>query len=357
MHVFRRVLTLMPLLCVAACGNEPAPSRPPALVVSQMIKLQPRQSIIRLTGDVVARVSSELSFQVSGRVIERFADVGDHVEAGAILARIDPTEQQADVDGARAALKSAQAQLRVATANFERQKALMASGFTTQVAFDQAREAFSAAQGNLGSAEAQVGTATDALGRASLRSSAAGIITARNIEVGQVAQSGQSAYTLAEDGGRDAVFDVYETIFLNKFDGNMVRLSSIAKPGVTARGKVREVSPTVDPKNGTVRVKVGIEDPPPEMTLGSAVSGEGRTIAVNQIVLPWDAMTASLNGPAVWLIDPKTRTVSLRDIAIDSYQTTSFIVKKGLSVGDRVVTDGGKLLHPGEVVTYKGDNE
>ena len=357
MHVFLRILTLMPLLGVAACGNEPAPGRPPAPVISQVIKLQARQSVIKLTGEVVARVSSELSFQVSGRVIERFADVGDHVEAGAVLAKIDPTEQQADVDGARAALKSAEAQLRVATANFERQKALMASGFTTQVAFDQARESFSAAQGNLGSAEAQLGTATDALGRASLRSSASGIITARNIEVGQVAQSAQSAYTLAEDGGRDAVFDVYESIFLNKFENDGVRLSSIAKPGVTARGKVREVSPTVDQKTGTVRVKVSIENPPPEMTLGSAVTGEGRMVAVEQIVLPWDAMTASFNGPAVWVIDPRTRTVSLRDIVVDSYQTNTFVVKKGLSVGDRVVTDGGKLLHPGEVVTYKGDNE
>ena len=67
-----------------------------------------------------------------------------------------------------------------------------------------------------------MGTSTDALGYTDLRASASGIITARNIEVGQVAQAAQSAYTLAEDGGRDAVFDVYESIFLSTLDSDTI---------------------------------------------------------------------------------------------------------------------------------------
>ena len=63
-----------------------------------------------------------------------------HVEPGEVLARLDPAEQQADVDAANAAVEAAEAQLRVARTTFDRQKTLIAQGFTTRVAFDQAEE-------------------------------------------------------------------------------------------------------------------------------------------------------------------------------------------------------------------------
>jgi RND family efflux transporter MFP subunit len=289
-------------------------------------------------------------------VIERFVDVGAHVNAGDILAKIDPTEQQADVEGAKAAVTSSEAQLRVATANFERQKTLMASGFTTRVSYDQAVQVLNAAQGGLEASKAQLGTATDALGYATLRASAAGIITARNVEVGQVAQSSQSSYTLAEDGARDAVFDVYEAIFLQKLDGDTIEVSLVSNPKITARARPREISPTVDPKSGTVKVKMDILNVPKDMSLGSAVVGEGITKSADKVILPSAAMTSSASGPAVWVIDQKTHLVSLHDIAVESYQTDSFVVSSGLAVGDRVVTSGGKMLRPGATVTYAGIN-
>lgn len=357
MRSFPRILVLLPLaVAISACGRDQPPVRPVALVKSERVGLTPRQTAIRLSGDVQARVSSELSFQVSGRVTERFVDVGAHVEAGEVLAKIDPTEQRADLEGAKAAVSSAEAQLRVATANFERQKTLMTSGFTTRPSYDQAQEALHTAEGNLEAARAQLGTSTDALGYTELKASAAGIITARNIEVGQVAQSAQSAYTLAEDGARDAVFDVYESIFLQKLQGDTVTIILASRPDITASGKVREISPALDPKSGTVRVKIDIQHPPPEMTLGSVVIGEGKTRPVEKIVLPWDAMSASVKGPAVWVIDPASHAVSLRDIVVESYETNAFVVGAGLAIGERVVTSGGKLLRPGQIVTSEGND-
>ncbi|WP_448046375.1 efflux RND transporter periplasmic adaptor subunit [Bradyrhizobium liaoningense] len=345
---------IIPLaLVLTGCEPVKEQARAHALVKTELVRLQPRRTVIRLTGDVEARVSTELSFRVSGRVIERLVDVGAHVNAGDVLARIDPTEQQADLEGSKAAVSSAEAQLRVATATFERQKTLMASGFTTRVAFDQAQEGLRTAEGSLEAAKAQLGTSTDALTYTELRASAPGTITARNIEVGQVAQAAQSAYTLAEDGGRDAVFDVYESIFLSPMDGDTIKLTLLSDPSVTALARVREVSPTVDPKNATVRVKMAIQDPPAAMTLGSPVSGEGRTKPVDKIVLPWGALTADVNGPAVWVIDPKSQAVSLRSIVIETYETDAFIVSKGLVVGERVVTDGGKMLRPAQIVRYQ----
>ena len=357
MHLPRRTILFAPLvLSLTACDKEIAATRPATLVRTELVQPQSRQIVIRLTGDIQAQVSTELSFRVSGRVTDRLVDVGAHVVAGDVLARIDPTEQQADIDGSKAAVAAAEAQLRVATATFERQKTLLASGFTTRPSYDLAQEGLRTAEGSLESAKAQLGTSMDALTYTELRANAAGIITARNIEVGQVAQSAQSAYTLAEDGARDAVFDVYESIFLQPLAGDTIKVTLVSDPSIAALGRVREISPTVDPKSATVRVKMAIQNPPPAMTLGSAITGEGRTKPTDEIVLPWNALTAALNGPAVWVVDPKTNAVSLRDIVVETYETNSFVVRGGLSVGERVVTDGGKLLRPGQTVTYDGRN-
>jgi RND family efflux transporter MFP subunit len=277
------------------------------------------------------------------------------VKAGDVLARIDPTEQQADLEGSKAAVASAEAQQRVAAAAFERQKSLMANGFTTRVAYDQAQETLRTAEGALETAKSQLGTSTDALTYTELRASAAGVITARNIEVGQVAQSAQSAYTLAEHGARDGVFDLHESVFLEPPpEGDLIRLALISDPTVMATGRVREISPTVDPKTATVRVKIAIQDAPAAMTLGSPITGEGRQRPVSKMILPWNALTSAAKGPAVWVVDPKTNVVHLQDIVVESYDTDAFVVGSGLAVGERVVTDGGKLLRPGQVVTFDG---
>jgi len=177
MHPTLRIVPILPiLLLLGACEKNAAETRTATLVRTEVVRLQPRQAVIRLTGDVQARVSTELSFRVSGRLTERLADVGAHVNAGDVLARIDPTEQQADIDGSKAAVSAAEAQLQVATATFGRQKTLMAGGFTTRVAYDQAQEALRTAEGSLETAKAQLGTSTDALSYTQLRASAAGIM-------------------------------------------------------------------------------------------------------------------------------------------------------------------------------------
>jgi multidrug efflux pump subunit AcrA (membrane-fusion protein) len=73
------------------------------------------------------------------------------------------------------------------------------------------------------------------------------------------------------------------------------------------------------------------------------------------MVLPWSALTADPRGPAVWVVDPRTHAVSLRRIAVETYETNAVVVGSGLTVGERVVTDGGKMLRPAQIVTYDGD--
>ena len=338
---------------LSACNDSSATTVERAKFVRTEI-VQPRahQASVTLTGDVEPRFRADLSFRVGGRVTERLVDVGAHVDAGQVLARLDPTEQQADLDASVATVTSAEAELRVAKATFDRQNHLISTGFTTRVALDLAQERLQTAESSLEAAKAQLGTAKDALDYTELRAGAAGVITARSLEVGQVVQAAQPVFSLAQDGDRDAVFDFYEAMFFGDLDGQSVSLALVSASNVTATGRIREVSPAVDPKHATVRVKVAIQNLPQAMTLGSAVAGTFKWKKVAQIAFPWTALTAVGSKPAVWVVDPSTKTASLKPVTVADYEAGAVVIKDGLQAGDRIVVDGGKLLSSGQSVTY-----
>jgi RND family efflux transporter MFP subunit len=242
----------------------------------------------------------------------------------------------------------------VAKVTFERQTALIASGFTTRTVYDHAQEGLRTAEGVLEAAKAELGTSKDSLGYTALRAEAAGIVTARNLEVGQVVQAAQPVFSLAQDGERDAVFDIYESLFFGDLD-DRISLALVSDAGVTANGHVREVSPAIDAKSATIRVKVAIQDPPAAMTLGSAVAGTVKAKAQQQIALPWRALAAEGSKPAVWTVDPATKTAALKPVTIGGYEASEVLIRAGLKPGERVVIDGGKLLSVGQAVTYEGD--
>ncbi len=129
------------LLCMACCLSiallggcyeEKAKTHSLLPVGVQPVKLVKFTPKVTLTGEIAARVQSDLSFRVGGRIIERKVEVGQHVETGEVLARLDPKVQEADVEGASAGVQAAEAKLRQMTSDFERKQKLLKTGFTTQ---------------------------------------------------------------------------------------------------------------------------------------------------------------------------------------------------------------------------------
>ena len=335
---------------LAACNAAQVARRPALPVRVVTAKVTDYAPSLSITGEIAARVSSDLSFRVSGRVIERKVDVGAHVEAGQALARIDPATAQSDLDAANAAVASAEAVLKQNTASFERQKQLLGAGFTTRSGFDSAQQNLRTAQGALDAAKAQAATTADALTFAVLRAEKAGVVTARQIEVGQVALAAQTAFTVAEDGPRDAVFNVFESIFFARPVGAGPKLTLVSDPSVTAVGRVREVSPTVNPKSGTVTVKIAIEGDPDKMPLGAAVIGRAEFAPRKVVELPWTAAASDAGALAVWIVDPTSHAVALKPVTAEGFDNETLILSAGLQGGEQVITAGGKFLYPGEIV-------
>ena len=224
----------------------------------------------------------------------------------------------------------------------------MKSGFTTRQSYDQAQRQLRTQQAAVKSAKAAVSTAEEQLGYADdLKPGVTEIITARNAETGQVVQAGQTVFTVAQDGPRDAVFDVYEALLADPPDRRQILLQ--ADPNVAVTGTVRENSPTVDAASDTVKLKVGL-DSVPEASRSKPLSLASAPSAASAVVLPRSALFRWQNSPAVWPLIRKSRTVRRRSSASSVTPGDQLVLSDGVAPGDQVVTAGIQFLRPGQIV-------
>jgi membrane fusion protein, multidrug efflux system len=126
------------------------------------------------------------------------------------------------------------------------------------------------------------------------------------------------------------------------------------RPQVSTTGRVREVSPQADPVTRTFKVRVGLASPPEAMRLGSTVTGSIQLGGVAGIAIPTSALTSSQGAPAVWTLDPESRTVALRNVDVASFELIRVLISQGLAPGELVVTAGVQTLRPGQQVRLLG---
>jgi RND family efflux transporter MFP subunit len=210
------------------------------------------------------------------------------------------------------------------------------------------------AQAQVDSAQAHLRIAQDQLSYTELFADAPGAVTAVGAEPGEVVRAGQMVVQLARQGGRDAVFDVPEELIRTGPRDPLVEIALTDDPQVRATGRVREVAPQADSATRTFQVKVGIIDPPEAMRLGSTVSGSIKLSAPPGAEVPASALTEANGRPAVWVVDPQSQTVSLRNVDVLRYDPATVIVSHGLETGEIVVTAGVQTLRPGQKVRLLG---
>src|SRR5260370_12573208 len=113
---------------LSACNDRSTPVvERAAFVRTEIVQQRDGQAFLTLTGEIQARFRADLSFRVSGRVLARLADVGAHVNAGDVLARLDPAEQQAQPYAPPPGVTAAQSHLLVGQATVDRQTTLTPS--------------------------------------------------------------------------------------------------------------------------------------------------------------------------------------------------------------------------------------
>ena len=358
-HAFRSIqvafaLSIVPAM-LSACRPDAEVAAPVARPV-RTVTVEKREAgvPVTLTGRIEAEDSVSLSFRISGRIIEDAVKLGDQVQSGQLVARLESQNENNALRSAQANLTAAQGQLTQARNHFERQDTLLKQGWTTRANHDQAKQAQQTAQAQVDAAEAQLKIAHDLVSFTELRTDAPGVVTALGPGAGEVVQAGQMIMKLARKDGRDAVFDAPAQLVRSAARDPEVMVALTDDPSVAARGRVREVAPQADPVTRTFEVRVGLTDPPAAMRLGATVTGQIKTEAVPFIQIPASALTKFNQQPAVWIVDPSSRVVSIRNVDVLQFDQAAVGVGGGLDTGEIVVTAGVQALHPGQKVRLLG---
>jgi len=356
--IFRQPLTVLVVALVAslgACGEDAKTEAPQARPV-RTVTVEKREAgvPITLTGRIEAEDEVALAFRIAGRLLENDRKLGDRVEPGQLVARLESQNERNALRTAQANLAAAQGQLTQARNHFERQDTLLKQGWTTRANHDQAKQAQQTAQSQVDAAEAQLKAAHDLVSFTELKADAPGVVTAIGPGAGEVVQAGQMILRVARKDGRDAVFDVPAQLIRSAPSDPQITVNLTDDPSVTASGRVREIAQQADPVTRTFAVKVGLTDPPPAMRLGATVNGRMEIESIPVMEIPATALTEFNRQPAVWIVDPSSRTVSIRNVDVLRYDPTRVAVSGGLDTGEVVVTAGVQALHPGQKVRLLG---
>ncbi len=190
--IFKGMSLLLLLILVVGCGGgkEEEEFKFYALkeAASQQLELT-----VEASGAVEAISSIEIKSKASGQILFLGAEIGDYVEEGVVLARIDQRTPTNTLAQANADLEVAKVRLSNAKNQFERSKRLHDEGNISDKSFEDAQESFSSARAQLVRAEVFLENARIALDDTSVRSPIAGTVISRPAEVGQVITSPTSA--------------------------------------------------------------------------------------------------------------------------------------------------------------------
>nr|WP_246525740.1 efflux RND transporter periplasmic adaptor subunit [Thalassovita aquimarina] len=319
------------------------------------VHASPRTIDYRLFGKIEAADSFPGAFRASGRIVEITVETGDHVPAGTVIARLDATQAEAAVAGAQAGLAATDALLRQAEQARDRAENLLERGVGTQSQLDAAEEAFLAAQAGRRQAEARLATTMQALEDTVIRATTDLIVLDKLAQPGEIVGPGQEVLTLAADGLLEVLFLSPDVAGLDAMRGLAVELEP--DTGAPVKTKITEISPVLS-ASGTVEVRAEI--PPgtlPGMTTGDTVDGHVRRETAPVHTVPWTALSATRDGPAVWTVDPDTMAVHLKPITIEGYDDASIAISDGLSNGMLVVGSGSQALYDGMIVTQAGKSQ
>lgn len=340
-------------LVLSGCSKE-APAPTPERAVRTLVVSETGGVIEReFSADIRARSESRLGFRVPGKVLRRLVELGQAVRAGQVLGQLDPQDLRLQQDAARAGLAAAEANAIQAAADLKRFKELKAQGFISEAELDRHNTMATAAEASLRQARAQAGVQSNQTSYAALVADAPGVITAVDMEPGQVVNAGMPVLTLAHDGPRDAVFAVPEDM------GQAVRGLVGKKDAIKVRrwggqewvpATVREVAAAADPVTRTFQAKADVGKAGFELGQSASVAFNTPVRVAGGVRIPLYALAERDGHSMVWVLDASSMTVKPVPVVTGDVTGNVILIAKGLAPGQEIVTAGVHALNPGQKV-------
>jgi len=306
--------------------------------------------LLTATGYLVASRTAKITPKISGKVVKLNIDTGMNVHKGDVIAVLESTSMQAQLDESQAALGNAER-------DYERQRALYRDGVTSKSLLDNA-------EATLKAARARVDQVKINMGDMIIRAPFDGTVAAKNTEVGEVISSvtmGQVAGTLPSGAICTIVdlhtieveADVNESNIGQLREGQPAEVNVDAFAGKKWKGVLRQIIPTADRAKAVVKVKVAILNPDarllPEMAASVAFLQTERTNAeLQEPAKIWLSPSSIVDGK-VAVVDA-TKHVKWTTVTTGAVREGRVEIKSGIKEGDRVVSDHADELKEAQLV-------
>lgn len=349
------ILAALALGVVALLARSPAPVAPPSVAAApaalSVALVAPETAdwpqTLAANGNVVAWQEAVIGAEVANvRIAEVLVQVGDTVRRGQVLARLDRSAVAADLAGAEAAVAERTAALAEAQANALRAKELQAKGFYSQQMNTQYQTAEQAAAARLAAAQASLRTAALRLTQTEVRASDDGVISARSATVGTLLQPGQELFRLIRGGRLEWRAEVPSADLGKLQPGLPARVTGPA--GQTVDGKLRSISPSVDPqtRNGLVYVDLPAST---AVRAGVFARGEFELGRAPARSVPQSALVLREGFAYLFRLDGEDRVAQTK-VTTGRRQGERVEIVAGLPDGARVVASGAGFLADGDRV-------
>ena len=343
-----RLAAIAGLVLLVACSKPEATEAAPSLTVA--VAMPQRDMVVRdvvASGAVAAWEEVSVGVELSGlRVADVEVEVGSVVQQGDVLLRLDARTLDAHLAEAEAAVAEAGANLEVAERKAQRVGELAAQKLVSQQEADEVHAARTSAGARLATATASRDSARVQRDFTVVRAPAAGVVSARSVQPGQVVAAGTELLRLIRDGRLEWRAELAVTDLLRVDPGATVFVRS--PEGGEVAGTVRRVSPALDPQR---RIGMIYADLPEPGALRAGMFAQGR-VALGQasvLLVPVDAIVRRDGRAHVFVVDADRR-VHERGVETGTIFGERIEVRSGLDGDERVVERGAGFLGDGDLV-------
>ena len=321
-------------------GGGPGGGPPVAVVETATVEEGSIAREIELSGVVEPIRTVSVNSQLATTVTAVYAEEGDRVSAGAVLARLEDAELTANLVSARAALEAARAA-------FERAEQLREREVITLPEYERDRTALAAAEAAHRQLQTRVGYAT-------IRSPISGVVTAKHVEAGDVVGPQTALFEVADISTLVVPIGVSELDVGQLGAGDSVSVSLDAFPDRPLRGRIRRVFPSADPTTRLVTVEVALE-PGSQARPGYLARVGLRLDARNDVLLvPASAVLTGSGGEESTFVVEDGKALR-RAIETGLVSKGRVEIVTGLSAGETVIVEGGSSLREGAPVRTVGE--
>ena len=341
------LLMIVTTLILTGCSKEEvAMEKIPIVKVQRASETNTNFESI-FSGVVKGRYETNLAFQVGGQIMSRNVEVGNFVKAGDVLMTINPRDVVQQTNQAEAQVSSAKAQLDLATSNLNRYRELFKEGAIAASVLDQYQTSYDSALANYENVLAAAAQSQNALDYTNLVADFDGVISAINVESGQVVAAGQTVAVLVQTNELEVAVDIPESKISEIVLNQPVTVTFWAMSD-SVEGFVREIAPMADPSSRTFNVKIAIPTALDKIQLGMTASVMISDKIINkEIVLPLSSIYQTGDKTQVWIVSDDK--VHLQDVTVKNFDGNDVLVE-GLNNDDIVVTAGIHKLREGQRV-------